>query len=54
MTGGDIDDVYYPDKPNGMHWRTYNRLVEEAKFFSAQSELGFLPLLERFGLSKAD
>jgi len=31
--GGDPYCDYYPDKPKGMHWKTYNRLIRKAEYF---------------------
>lgn len=32
--GGDPNDEYYPEKPKGMHWSTYNRLLSRAQYYA--------------------
>jgi hypothetical protein len=32
--GGDPDDDFWPDKPRHMHWKTYNRLIDQAEYYS--------------------
>jgi len=36
--GGDISDYFYPDKPKGMHWKTYDRLIAEAQYYEQMTE----------------
>jgi hypothetical protein len=36
--GGEIDDLYYPEKPKGMHWKTYDRLMAEADYYNQVTE----------------
>ena len=31
--GGDPYSDFFPDKPKGMHWRTYDRLIRQAEFY---------------------
>jgi hypothetical protein len=31
--GGDSYSDFYPDKPKGMHWKTYNRLIRQAEYY---------------------
>mgnify|MGYP001828587017 FL=1 len=31
--GGDPYSDFLPDKPKGMHWKTYNRLIREAEYY---------------------
>ena len=36
--GGEISDLFYPDKPKGMHWKTYDRLIAEAQYYEQVTE----------------
>jgi len=36
--GGEIGDYFYPDKPKGMHWKTYDRLIAEAQYYEQVTE----------------
>jgi hypothetical protein len=46
--GGDPYSDLYPKKPKHMHWKTYDRLIEEAGYYEdlswkmAERYLGFL------------
>ncbi|KAA0909831.1 hypothetical protein FLO80_19900 [Aquicoccus porphyridii] len=43
-------ELMYGQKPKGMHWRTYHRLVEEMEHWDRESGLGFMVYVaERFG-----
>ena len=35
--GGDPYSEFFPDKPKGMHWRTYNRFIREAEYHQTLS-----------------
>ena len=36
--GGEISDLFYPEKPKGMHWKTYDRLMAEATYYDQVTE----------------
>lgn len=42
--GGDPYDEEYPEKPKGMHWRTYNAILDKAEYYDDLSWrlIGFL------------
>jgi hypothetical protein len=46
--GGNTEDEYYPDKPKGMHWKTYNRLIAEAQHYGELSWEMYDQFLEHF------
>jgi GTP cyclohydrolase I len=43
--GGDPDDDNWPEKPKGMHWKTYDRLLAEAQYYD---EMSYQALQELF------
>lgn len=43
---GDRDDLYFAQKPKGMHWKTYNRLYEEATLLD---RMALRAAAEKFG-----
>jgi len=45
--GGDPHDEYWPEKPKYMHWKSYNRLLDKAKYYHRVSEEGMARLLMR-------
>jgi hypothetical protein len=38
----------FPDKPKGMHWRTYDRLRRSHDLAEARSTLGLIQLVDRW------
>lgn len=46
--GGDPHDEYYPEKPKGTHWKTYNRLIQQAEYYENLSWRYLEPWLSRF------
>jgi len=42
-------DQPFPDKPKGMHWKTYNRICEEIDMLEYQSMTTVLNRLEAYG-----
>jgi hypothetical protein len=35
--GGNLNSDPYPTKPKHMHWKTYNRLIDEAGYYEGLS-----------------
>jgi len=46
--GASPNSEWFPEKPKGMHWRTYDKLYNEYICLDDQSEHEFLELLMRF------
>jgi hypothetical protein len=47
--GGDPYSDFYPDKPKGMHHRTYDKRIEQAEFYEKLSWYYMGQWLNRFG-----
>src|SRR5262249_22135832 len=47
--GGQGDELEAPDKPKGMHWRTYERKLAAAQRADEAFALSLAPILRRFG-----
>jgi hypothetical protein len=45
---GNMFDAF-PDKPRGMHWRTYDRLRHNHDVAEARSTTGLMPFVDRLG-----
>jgi hypothetical protein len=39
----------FPDKPKGMHWRTYDRLCRIHDAAEERSDIGLMRFVERLG-----
>jgi hypothetical protein len=51
LGGSESIDDYFPPKPKGMHWKTYNRLVEADEEAARRADaklMGFFARLQRF------
>ena len=46
-----VDQAFdaFPDKPRGMHWRTYDRLRHIHDVAEARSTTGLMPFVDRLG-----